>query len=68
MFNIIPQPTVLAFIAWLAYLVVALPLFLRPARTGSSSTPSPDRPAAAGTVTATGTATDPRAGTPTAQA
>ncbi|MDH2455233.1 FTR1 family protein [Corynebacterium bovis] len=72
MFNIIPQPTVLAFIAWLVYLVVALPLFLRPARTRSSSTPSPDRPAEAATEAGTGTDADAptgtRAGNPAAPA
>ncbi|MBF4553337.1 iron uptake transporter permease EfeU [Corynebacterium suicordis] len=29
MFNFVPNPTVLSFIAWLAYLVIVMPLFLR---------------------------------------
>ncbi|MEY8567338.1 iron uptake transporter permease EfeU [Corynebacteriaceae bacterium 7-707] len=32
MFNIVPQPTVLAFAGWLVFLLVALPAYFRPVR------------------------------------
>ncbi len=35
-FNITPTPTVLQLICWLAYVLIVLALFLRPARTGST--------------------------------
>ncbi|MFN3006558.1 iron uptake transporter permease EfeU [Mycolicibacterium wolinskyi] len=39
-FNIDPTPTVLQFAAWLAYIVIVLALFLKPARSADVSTSS----------------------------
>ena len=40
-FNITPTPTVLQLAAWLAYLVIVLTIFLRPAKTPAKPDPSP---------------------------
>jgi high-affinity iron transporter len=40
-FNVTPTPTVLQLAAWLAYLIVALAIFLRPAKTPARPSPSP---------------------------
>lgn len=37
MFNIVPQPTVLAFTGWLLFLLIALPAFFWPARSRTDS-------------------------------
>ena len=42
MFNIVPAPTVLAFIGWAVYLVVAMWLFLRPSKKVPSSSEGSD--------------------------
>lgn len=39
--NFRPDPTVAQLIAWIAYLVIVLPLFLRPVRAPRQSTPRP---------------------------
>jgi high-affinity iron transporter len=41
MFNITPAPTVLEMVAWLAYAVPVLVLFLRPTRRGPAPAPKP---------------------------
>ncbi|MGV9798939.1 iron uptake transporter permease EfeU [Mycobacterium sp. NPDC003449] len=38
-FNIDPTPTVLQFVAWLAYIVVVLAVFLKPVRPATDATP-----------------------------
>ncbi|OBF25945.1 iron transporter [Mycobacterium sp. ACS1612] len=40
-FNITPTPTVLQLVAWLAYLVLVLSIFLRPTRSPAKPDPSP---------------------------
>jgi high-affinity iron transporter len=52
MFNITPTPTVLETMAWLAYLVPVLVLFLLPARTPAAVTPATPAPATAAPATA----------------
>jgi high-affinity iron transporter len=44
MFNVTPQPTVLETIAWLAYAIPVLTIFLIPAR-GPGRTPTAAKPA-----------------------
>ncbi|GII81531.1 iron transporter [Sphaerisporangium rufum] len=46
MFNFTPQPTVLEMIAWVAYLVPVLVLFLLPSRKGPGATRTPSAAAA----------------------
>jgi high-affinity iron transporter len=40
MFNFTAQPTILETVAWIAYLVPVLTLFLLPARKGPGATPA----------------------------
>jgi high-affinity iron transporter len=39
MFNIVPMPTVFAFVGWAVFLVLALPLYFRPVKK-SPATPA----------------------------
>lgn len=52
MFNIVPAPTVLAFIGWAIYLVVAMWLFLRPSKKASSTSKGSDAHSSAPTTPA----------------
>ena len=40
-FNVTPTPTVLQLVAWLAYLVIVLSIFLRPTKAPAKTDPSP---------------------------
>lgn len=64
MFNIVPAPTVLSFIAWAVYLVVVMYLFLRPATPSSSSSPSPSPSASSSSSSPTDATTSATPATP----